>query len=233
MNHFKLITLTFIFISSAYAKCLTDIYSVGASGDSLAFESQRNGENVKIASDYGLGFKIGQIIFCPKEKLELNPYIRGRFFQFAQNTNPAIDIERSNFLLSLGLDTRLMRTKSFEWLADIEMRQEYYLTELDGKAVNDKYLNLKMALGLRATLFSDAKADYNIVLKYGGLIPISDRGAVSTGSVYEIDLEYFKRMAKNYSIRADLYFSELNQSISDIGTQRLELGARLNYIFRY
>jgi hypothetical protein len=56
---------------------------------------------------------------------------------------------------------------------------------------------------------------------------------VDLGNVYEIDLEYFKRMAKDYSIRADLYFSSYDQNISELKTTRTELGFRINYIFRY
>ncbi len=228
-----LILLLILPFNSLYARCLSDIFSVGVSGDSLLFESQKNGEKVKVASDYGLGFRAGKIIYCPDQKLEFNPYLRGRFFQFADNTNPNVNIEKTNFLFSLGLDTRLVKNRRFEWLSDVEMRQEYFLKDSNGLAVNDKYLNLKAALGLRATLFRDSRADYNIVFKYGGLVPVTERDSVKIGTVYELDLEYFKRMAKDYSIRADVFLSGLDQKISDTTTQRTELGTRLNYIFRY
>jgi hypothetical protein len=231
----RLLIVNFLFFIPILcsAKCIKGIYSAGISGDSLLFETRKGNEFVEVASEYGLGAKLGTVIYCPQNQLEFTPYLRARLFKFENTRKAELQIDETNLILSTGLDTRLVKSKKYEWIADSELRQEYYLKARENILYNDDYLNLKLALGVRYTLTKDSRADYNVIFKYGALVPVSDRDIVDMGNVYEIDLEYFKRMAKDYSIRADLYFSNYDQKISDTSTTRSELGLRVNYIFRY
>jgi hypothetical protein len=230
----KLVCGSILFMSFfSEAKCIKGIYSTGISSDSLVFETSSGPNAIEVASEYGVGAKVGTVVYCPSNRLEFTPYLRARLFKFKNSKTTELNIDETNFILSTGLDTRLVKTKKYEWIGDSELRQEYYLRPQNGILQNDTYLNLKLALGVRYTFSRDSRADYNVIFKYGALVPVSERDAVDLGNVYEIDLEYFKRMAKDYSIRADLYFSSYDQNISDLNTTRAELGARINYIFRY
>jgi len=228
-----LIASIFFTANQALAKCIKGIYSAGLSSDSLVFETSQGTNKVEVASEYGLGAKLGTVVYCPQNKLEFTPYLRARLFQFKNSKTATLDIDETNLILSTGLDTRLVKSKKYEWIGDSELREEYYLTPKNDVLSNDTYLNLKLALGVRYTLSQDSRADYNVIFKYGALIPVTERDRVDMGNLYEIDLEYFKRMAKDYSIRADLYFSNYDQKISELNTTRTELGFRINYIFRY
>jgi hypothetical protein len=231
----RLLIVNFLFFIPILcsAKCVKGIYSTGISSDSLVFETSKGANNIQVASEYGLGAKLGTVVYCPSNQLEFTPYLRARLFKFKNSKTTDLSIDETNLILSTGLDVRMIKSKKYEWIGDSELRQEYYLVPRNNVLYNDSYLNLKLALGLRYTLTQDSRADYNIIFKYGALVPVSERDTVDMGQVYEIDLEYFKRMAKDYSIRADLYFSNYHQKISDLNTTRAELGLRINYIFRY
>jgi len=229
------ILLLTLLTTPSFAKCISDIYSVGVSVDSFIFASKRATGKVEVASDYGLGTKLGKVIFCQLQNIEYNPYIRTRYFQLGEaRKKPNLGgIDEDKWLMSTGLDLRWIKGRRFEWLMDLEFREEFVLLESNGELKNEDYINLKLALGLRYTVFRSSKADYNFVFKYGGFKPLTETENVKGGDVMEIDLEYFKRMAKDYSIRADIYISTYNQKVDDFEASRLEAGARFNYIFRY
>jgi hypothetical protein len=231
---YYLLFLTLLPLNS-FARCFSDIYSVGINVDSFAFSSQNNQGKVEVASDYAFGLKAGRIIFCPKNKIEFNPYFKLRVFQTkkSQQKTDLADIDTNNTLLSGGMDFRWEIKPRFELVGDGELREEYFLRNNNNRLVNDDYLNLKLAMGLRYSLIRNKDNDYNIIVKYGQLLALTKKDQVNNGDIYEIDLEYFKRMTKNYSIRADLYFARFEQRINELKTERIELGARFNYIFRY
>jgi hypothetical protein len=233
MIRLLIVNLFFFIPILCSAKCIKGIYSTGLSSDSLVFETSRGANKIQVASEYGMGAKLGTVIYCPHNQLEFTPYVRARLFKFNNSKTVELDIDETNLIMSSGLDVRLIKSKKYEWIGDSELRQEYYLIPRNNILYNDNYLNLKLALGVRYTLTQDSRADYNVIVKYGALVPVSERDSVDMGNVYEIDLEYFKRMAKDYSVRADLYFSNYEQKISDLNTTRTELGLRINYIFRY
>ena len=68
-----------------YARCITDLYSLGLSADSFSYNIEnKNKDTVTLASDIGMGFKIGNIRFCPDQKREYYFYYQMRYFSFQE-----------------------------------------------------------------------------------------------------------------------------------------------------
>lgn len=232
MKKFLLVYL--IIISKlAYSSCNSDIYSIGLSLDSIAYDLERNGGKAEIASSQGMGFLLGNIILCPKDRYELNPYLRLRSYELDKSDNALDTVDDKVNLPSLGSKFRYFYSNDIEIVGDVEVRDEFAVTSDDqsNRVYNNTYLNLKTLIGARYFMKSNKFEDYTIAFKYGLLLPIDSNADI--GRNLELDLEYFNRLTKKYSIRADVFYSLLYQDVEDLTISRQEVGLRYNYVFRY
>lgn len=232
-------TLTIIFSPLSWGDCISDLYTAGLSLDSFSYEVENNdtGSTAQINSSSGAGIKIGKIIYCPESQREYYPYFRARFFSLdeANDQEGFEDLKDDVSLAAFGMDTRFIQDYKKEILLDLAIREEYKPTNVtpDGFGLYDEtYGNLKIATGLRYFVFSNQSEDYTASLKAGALFPV-DGNDIEPGFLLEGNAEYFKRMNKNYSIRADIYYSFYQQDIDSFTVRRNEIGMRYNYVFKY
>lgn len=226
-------------LSQANAECISDLYSAGLSFDSYHYKvrSKRGEDSGDIISSAGGGVKLGKIIYCPEKRREYFPYYRLRYFNLsdAKKEEGFENLDEDILLHSFGLDTRFILDEKKEALLDMEARDEYRPTKVSPDSFildDDKYFNLKILAGLRYFIYSNKLEDYTASIKAGGVFPLGNSSA-DPGALGEANLEYFKRINKAYSIRADFYYSRYEQDVDDTIVSRQELGFRYNYIFRY
>jgi hypothetical protein len=228
---------TIFWIFTAQANCIFDIYTAGVSADSFSYtiSDQANNEN-EIGSTLGLGVKLGQLTFCPQRKLEVYSYYRFRYFNLAEAKKRAefSQLKENVFLNSLGSDIRFLVKPRQELLLDIEVREDYapaFLDESRSRILDEVFFNLKTLIGYRHFLLSNRTEDYTLSAKIGALVPL--RSNVDVGRLGELNLEYFRRISRKYSIRADLYFLRSQQDMGKVSLTHQELGARFNYLVRF
>lgn len=233
MHYFLLFPLI-IFSFNTYSKCYSNIYSAGVSLDSLVYELERdNGASAEIVSTQGVGVLVGNIILCPRKKYELNPYLRIRQFELDKSESALENLSNEVTLPSVGIKGRYFYKPKFEIVADLEIRDEFSVFNDDAtqEIFDQKYYNLKSLIGGRYFIKSNKSEDYTASARFGALIPLDN--SIDLGYNLELDLEYFRRINKMYSIRADLFYSRYNQEIDDTLIIRNEVGIRYNYVFRY
>jgi hypothetical protein len=229
--------LFFIITGNVSAKCISDLYTAGLSADSFNYITTDEKENENsIGSTLGLGLKLGKIFYCPKKKLEIYSYYKLRYFNLAEaRKRSEFSLLKENvYLNSTGADIRYLLNRKQELLLDLEAREDYAPAFLDSarqKIRDDIFLNFKALLGYRHFLKSNRSEDYTASFKLGPLVPI--RSGVEVGYLSELNLEYFRRISKKYSTRADVYYSFYEQKAGQINLSRQELGLRYNYLFRF
>ena len=226
------------------AKCIRDIIAAGLSFDSVTYNGDLNGVGLAtLASNSGIGVRSSWIIYCPKRRLELQPYIRFRRYTFDDAKTQAIwgGIEDTLNLLSLGIEARKFKRlwgKNFEITADVELREEQAFgieypadTTQSPTIYTDRYMNLKMMGGLRYFAWHQGKRDVTAVLKLG-LVKGFD-GDSKLGVIYGISGEYYQKLGHRTSGKVDLYYDHYSQKYGEFAMGRTELGLRTNIVFRF
>lgn len=225
-----------IFPIWGYSKCLTDIYSAGVSFDSLVYKiEETSSDYATLSSKSGYGVKLAWFQYCPDSKLEMSEYIRLRTFEL-DITDPVFSgLDKDISLLSFGFEARYFFKDKTELIGEVEAREDlgFDYDYRTNSIYDSPYMNLKVAGGARYYIKSNKTEDYALSTKLGFMTPLTDTDKADSGYVIDVDLEYFRRIAARYSIRADLYYSFYKQNFDDVDFSRHELGVRANYVFRY
>jgi len=232
--------------STVNAKCLKDIFTVGLSGDSVAYNGKRdNDAKLKIATESGIGFLGAWTIFCPKEAFEVQSYIRLRKYTFdlSKLSNELRGVPESLSLLSFGVEVRkpiFLWKYSFEIPFEVEVREEMGFkvnlssgTGSTGNISKEDYKNLKLMSGLRWFYWSDDKNDLTLVGKLGILFPFAGADDATLAYLMGMSAEWYRKLGKKLSIRFDLYYHDYWQDFGTLKMSRTELGARSNLVFRF
>lgn len=222
----------------AQAKCISDVYTLGASANSFNFKIEnQSGNSFDLGSNVGLGFKLGHLLYCPEKKLEIYSHYQARYFSLAEAKTKSVfsQLQENVFLNSLGSDVRYLLNSRQEILLDLGLRQDYAPVRTEpskSRILDDLFINLKILLGYRHFVFSNRTEDFTLSGKLGVLQPLEGIEA-ELGHTRELNLEYFRRIGPTYSIRADLYLLQSSQEVAKAIIHQKELGLRLNYLFRY
>lgn len=234
MNYFFIFLFTFLFSFSINAKCLFDIHSAGISADSIGYDLDGIAE---IASTAGTGIRFGRVIFCPKEALEIIPTARLRLVSFS-DTKKQLNlsgIEESQLLLSIGAELRKQYSEKWEWVGDLELRQDigFIYNSSTAKVSSDKFLNLKTMAGIRRYLYNKDHHDFSGKFKFGPLIPVGAFGDAGIGIIWGLSGEYMYKIGKKSSLLLDLYWDHYSQKYQSKSVSRSEIGMMTNLVFRF
>lgn len=238
--HFRLLLFSLFFhclSASAMGKCLQGIYTAGMSGDSTVYQIKAsNNTTSELATDVSIGTKIGSMVFCPKERMEFNPYLKHRFMSFkdSQKHDEYRQVASSYQLLSIGHELRYIWKRELELLIDSELRQD--LSLIPDEQLNafqaKKTLNLKLLAGIRYFIYQQKRTEIATRIKAGPIIPVTDRDQAKLGYLYGLDLAIFQKMGKRHSLEGELFWENYQQDLASNVISRKELGLRLSYIFR-
>ena len=245
MPNYKIFILLFSLVIGTLvnAKCLRDIVAVGLSLDSIKYYGTVNNEELTIASNAALGVRTAWVIYCPKKRLELQPYVRVRQYSFSDISAQSYwgGVDDKSFLFSTGIETRSFKKlwgQYFELTSELELRQEIgfsvYFPETvydDSFIYSEKFLNLKAMGGLRYFAWRKGIRDITILAKAGVLKGLSSKS--SMGIIYGASVEYFQKMGSKTSGKLDLYLDYYSQKYGELDISRTELGLRTNIVFRY
>lgn len=230
-----------LFIFNTNAKCLRDIWSVGASLDSVVYKGKRTDTDLaELGTENAYGIKGAWVNYCPTSKVEYSVYTRLRILNFGANTKKQAfaGVRDSVTLPSFGLEAKKgmkFGNQVFDLIADIEVRNELGLiSDLVNNFLYDaKYWNLKAMAGIRYYVWQDNKRDLTTTFKAGPLAPISSNDEhTNLGWLYGGSLEYFQKMGRKASLRLDLYYDFYKQDYANLEMLRQELGMRANIVFR-
>ena len=158
-SFYLFLLLSLISMAKVNARCIKDIVAAGLSFDSVSYSAQlENGELATLSSSAALGVRASWVIFCPKSKLELQPFIRFRQYSFADIASQPLwwGVSEKTNLLSIGIEGRRFKRlwgKNFEITAEVELREELGFdrdfTSTSPTINAEHYINLKAMSGLR------------------------------------------------------------------------------------
>lgn len=234
MNYFFIFIISFIFSFSVNAQCLIDIYSAGISADSIGYDIDSVAE---IASTAGTGVRFGRVIFCPKEAIEIIPTVRLRLVKFSDTKKQSnlSDIEESQLLVSIGSEVRKQYTEKWEWVGDVELRQDlgFVYNSSSSKVSSKKFLNLKTMAGIRRYIYGQDHHDFTGKFKLGPLIPVGAFEDAGIGIIWGLSSEYMYKIGKKSSLLVDLYWDHYSQKYQSKSVSRSEIGMMANLVFRF
>lgn len=217
------------------ASCISDIYSIGLSGDSFTYETEDKDSNkAKFATKSAIGIKLSKIYYCPSKNIEVIPYLRMRFLELDKDgdLNRFGRVQTEYDLLSYGFDFKYLKNNKIEWLADTEIREEFIIvSDNHNNIFHEKYSNLKLLAGLRYLLKESQTTNINITALAGPLIPF--KSDAKLGWNIESTLEYLRRFNQRHSLKPEMYYSYYSQEFDNFKSKRHEFGLRLNYLFRF
>jgi len=233
---FKKLVLLFSLLTPLIVngQCLLDIYSAGISADSIGYDLDKVAE---IASTVGTGVRFGRVIFCPRKSLEIIPTLRLRWVKFSDTKKQSnlSGIEESQLLFSTGAEVRKYYKNKWEWVGDMELRQDIaFMYNSTARIVSSKkFLNLKTMAGIRRYVYNKDRHDFTAKLKLGPLIPIGALGDAGIGIIWGLSGEYLFKIGKKSTLLFDLYWDHYSQEYKNLPVSRSELGMMANLLFRF
>ena len=233
-----LLTLTYSFNSFAFLDgCAKDIFKVGASLDSAVFNANRDGKELDLVSDQGLGIRLHWIVFCPESGVETTPYFYFRNYSFKSNSDfqePPSDIE--SFTLGVDFSKRISFLGSkFDLILGLATREETIIagaSELYKRNYDNTIVTI-VTIGFQKGLYSFKKAKGSFKFVAGALF--ADQNSVDTGFTTRISTDLLMRLSQKYSLVFDLFLDYYDQKDrqDNIEFSRTEIGLASNFLFRF
>jgi hypothetical protein len=233
---FLLVTLLYIPLNSyAFMEgCAKDIFKVGASLDSGVFSGERDGKNLDLVSEQGLGIYLNWIVYCPDSELEISPYFYFRNYSFekSEDFGDAEDIELFTVGVEFAKSFSLFGSK-FDAILGIGSREDIILG-FDNDQIRKRDIdNNLITIGFRKSLFNLFGASGGFKAHVGVLLPGDDD--IGTGFTSRVSTDLHYKLAKKYALVLDLFYDYYDQEEknADVEFSRKELGLGGHFLFRF